>query len=375
MGDLGSFAVKGSAAWLVFFMLAVAMGGCVRGISSDGISLSRDSVELLFFVNETGQPLDGAVSLNGRFIGNASQGVLVAKKSGLGRGELVLSGYDAKSGSDFRFKFDFSSSDAAFDRIRFEVPLSDYEREIFNAAEIEAEDVEREIFRLANIERVKRGVEPLRWNQRIADVARAYSEALPVEGFHHTDSTGKGVKQRLSNAGIVFVVANENLFFSGSLTGDTDLAKAAISGWLESPGHRATLLDRDNLYSDAGVGVHCERRECYVVMNFAAVKSRQELTLKKGWVTFQYLHNPDYGFPVEDVNVRLELSASAPVNVHVVPDRSEYEKFVSGSRPDSIDTFEGVVSIDERFIARTGQGIIIESPEGESNIEFSLDFS
>lgn len=356
------------------FMAAMLAGGCASGIGT-GKVFGKDSVELLFLINETGEPLDGVVSLNGNFLGNATGGTLKVNRGLLSSGGLSLEVTDPRTGNAFSLKFDFLGSDAMFDLIRFEVPLSSYMREIFDASALEADSIEAEIFRLANIERVQRGVKPLRWNERIAEVARDYSASIPESGFHHTDLTGRGVKQRLSDAGIIFIVANENLYFSGSITEETDLAKAAIGGWLGSPGHRATLLDRDGLYSDAGVGVHCERKDCYVVMNFAALKQEQEVSLKRGWVTFQYLHNPDYGFAADEIAVRLGLSSSAPVNVFVVADKSEYERFISGARPEALSKFEGIVSVDERFLVGRGHGIIIESPERDAVVRLALDFS
>lgn len=369
--------VKSLKAGAVLVLIVVFVSGCAIGIGGEklGKLVNGNSVELHFFINETGQPLDGLVYLDGTLLGEARDGLVVVNKTDIGPGQLLIQGSDAESGSDFKFKFTLESSDSRFNSIRFEVPVEDYEREIFDASAVGSETVELEIFRLANLERAQRNVKPLRWNDGIAEVARAYSAALPEEGFHHTDTTGRGVKQRLSDAGIIFTVANENLYFSGTLREDTDLATAAVEGWLGSPGHRATLLDRDGLYSDAGVGVHCERRECYAVMNFAAVKQDQKASLKKGWVTFQYLHNPDYDFPFDEVPVRLDLSSSEPVNVYVVPSRNEYEEFIGGGKPGSLEEFEGVVSVSERFLASRGQGLIIESPEGAAEIEFSLDFA
>ncbi len=363
----------GVEAWLAVFVVAFLVGGCAEG--GIGSLAGKDSVEMFFFINETGQPLDGSVSLNGQFLGNTTNGVVVAKKAGLEAGELSVNGRDGSSGGNFTFRFEFSSSDAKFGMIRFQVPLADYSQEIYDAARADAESVEKEIFQMANVERERIGVKPLRWNGRIAAVARDYAKALPVEGFHHMDTSGRGVKQRLSDAGIFFVVANENLYYSGSMTAQIDLAKASIDGWLGSPGHRATLLDRDNLYSDAGVGVHCERKDCYVVMNFAALRQEQKVSLKKGWVTFQYLHNPDYGFAEENVPLHLELASSAPVNVYVVADHGEYDKFVAGKRPDASATFEKVASIDEGLVAPRGEGMIIEAAEGDASVSFSIDFS
>ncbi len=359
-------------AWAAVF-LVVFLAGCIGGERLGDIG--RDVVELSFFINETGEPLDGAVLLNGARIGSSVNGTATVAKADMGSGELTLAGADAASGTDFKFRFEVSGSDRSFGRIRLEVPLSEYGREVFDAQGIDASSVEKKIFMLANEERAKLGVAPLRLDAGIAEAARAYSEALPSEGFHHKDTAGRSVKERLAERGIIFIIASENLYFSGSLNQDTDLAKAAIDGWLASPGHRATLLDRDGLYSDAGVGVHCERKECYVVMNFASLKQEQKVSLNKGWITFYYLNNPGYNFAKDAVPVRLELSASNPVNVYVVSDRGKYEEFSAGNKPNTIGEFKGVTFLDEKFFGEVEQGIVIEAEDGNSEVAFSIDFS
>ncbi|MBI2143876.1 hypothetical protein HYU17_01840 [Candidatus Woesearchaeota archaeon] len=363
--------------------MAVIVSGCDIGkLDSESIGLGRvlgeSHVTLAFSINETGEVVDGKVFLNGQALGNTSNGTVTIAKKALVPGTLIFLGNDKTSGSSFEFRFEFLSYDVGFDMINLEIPLKEYKTAVFDASSLDAEKIEQKIFGLANEERKKAGIKALRWNERIAEVARSYAEALPIEGFHHTDSAGNDVKKRLSSRGVIFVVANENLFFSSSITEETDLSRAAVDGWLGSPGHRATLLDRDGLYSDAGVGMHCERKECYVVMNFAATRQEQKLSLNKGWVTFQYLHNPAYNFAQDAITVDFELSSTSPVNVYVVQDYSAYKDFVENSRNEPsgyLSRFEGTVFINERFNAGRGSGVIIESPTGDSNIQFLLEFS
>ncbi|MBI2550220.1 hypothetical protein HYV83_03495 [Candidatus Woesearchaeota archaeon] len=337
--------------------------------------ISRSTITFQFFINETQEPLDGSVLLNGQLLGIAANGTLAVHKNSLLPGTLTLVGNDAFSGSNFTFYFQLQGSDIGLDRIRFEVPERAYSREIFEAGSINTATIEKSIFAMANEERAKYGIGKLRWNERVAGVARSYSEALPAEGFHHTDLEGRDVKKRLSDEGIIFIAANENLFFSGTVTGETNLAHAAIDGWLSSPGHRATLLDRDGIYSDAGVGVHCERKECYVVMDFAALRQEQKVLLKKGWITFHYLHNQDYNFAPETIPVKLELTATAPVNVYIVPSYDNYKGFADGRKEGILKEFNDVTSVYESFSSSRGNGMVIEAAGTDSEVRFSLDFS
>lgn len=365
------------AAALAAFAALLLLTGC-SSISGDGGivgKFDRSTVTFQFFINETREPLDGSVLLNGQLLGVSGNGTVTVKKNLLLPGTLALAGSDVFSGSNFTFYFQLQGSDIGLDRISFEVPERDYSREIFDARSINAAAIEKRIFALGNEERSKYGIGKLRWNEKVTGVARSYSEALPIEGFHHTDLQGRDVKKRLSGEGIIFIAANENLFFSGTVTGETDLAHAAIDGWLSSPGHRATLLDRDGIYSDTGVGVHCERRECYVVMDFAAMRQEQKVLLKKGWVTFHYLHNPDYNFAPETIPVKLKLTATEPVNVYIVSSYDNYKGFADGKKEGVMKEFNDATSVDELFSASRGSGLVIEAADADSEVQFSLDFS
>ncbi len=347
----------------------ILQGKSIRSII-DGSSITLD-----FLINETGRPLDGSVLLGKQLLGTTENGTITLDRKGLAPGILTLAGRDKESGSDFEFRFAFDSDDISIGRISFQVTEKGYEDEIFDASKLDAGRVETEIFNLANEERAKASINSLRRDGRVAGVARAYSEVLSDEGFHHTDTEGKDVKDRLNEAGIVFLVAAENLFSSSSMTAQTNLAREAIDGWLKSPGHRATLLDRDGIYSDAGVGVYCTRKDCFVVMNFAALRQEQKASLNKGWVTFHYLNNPGYNFAAGTVPVKLELSATSPVNAYIVPSYASYKDFTDGKDIATLREFKGTLNIDATIDAVTGTGIIIEAASGDSDVGFSIDYS
>lgn len=360
---------------MLVFLVALVSHGCTALVEQAGTFRDGNSVAFDFSVNGTGQLLDGEVFLDGYPLGNTSNGSLVVRKSRLAGSRLALSGTDAASGGNYTFYFDLDDNDLALDRIMFYVPEQEFIDELFDASLLDFEKIAKRVFAMTNDERALAGLRPLRLNALVGKVAAGYAKELPAEGFHHTDTRGRDVKQRLSDAGMVFVAANENLYFSGSLSADADLARTAIDGWLSSPGHRATLLDRDDIYSDAGVGVHCVRKECYVVMDFAALMQQQKADLPRGWATFHYLNNPGYGFPAGRVKVRFALSSTGPVNVYVVPDYDSYRQFGEGNEPKSLREFPGITSLEQEFDAASGEGVIIEAGSGNAHVEFSLDFS
>ncbi|MBI2144714.1 hypothetical protein HYU18_00125, partial [Candidatus Woesearchaeota archaeon] len=70
--------VKSLKAGAVLVLLVVFVSGCSIGIGGEklGKLVNGNSVELHFFINETGQPLDGLVYLDGTLLGEARDGLV-----------------------------------------------------------------------------------------------------------------------------------------------------------------------------------------------------------------------------------------------------------------------------------------------------------
>lgn len=100
-----------------------------------------------------------------------------------------------------------------------------------------------------NAERIKRRLPPLRTNTTLMQVADFYSCRL-IDGrfFDHVDPfDGSTVDTRITDFGYAFQKVGENLA-AGHKT-----AKDAVNAWLDSPGHRANLLDP--AFTETGIAV------------------------------------------------------------------------------------------------------------------------
>lgn len=99
--------------------------------------------------------------------------------------------------------------------------------------------------------RQAQGLRPLTQNDRLAQVARAYSHRMAEEHFFaHTSPSGDTMVERVQGAGIFYLMLGENLFTSTNLP---QPATAAVEGWMNSPGHRANILRPE--YRETGIGV------------------------------------------------------------------------------------------------------------------------
>ncbi|MFE3635624.1 CAP domain-containing protein [Streptomyces sp. NPDC059168] len=108
--------------------------------------------------------------------------------------------------------------------------------------------VEAEVLKLVNEERAKVGCSPVSANSSLTALAEAFSDDMAARGFFdHTDPDGASPWDRAGKAGITDL-GGENI-----ARGQTDAA-AVMEAWMNSPGHRANILNCD--FKTLGVGVH-----------------------------------------------------------------------------------------------------------------------
>ncbi|WP_328768379.1 CAP domain-containing protein [Streptomyces sp. NBC_00286] len=107
---------------------------------------------------------------------------------------------------------------------------------------------EAEVLKLVNQEREKAGCSPVTASNTLAKLAQSFSEAMAeLDFFDHTDPTGATPWDRADGLGIA------NLGGENIARGQAD-AEAVMAAWMESPGHRANILNCD--FKTLGVGAH-----------------------------------------------------------------------------------------------------------------------
>lgn len=127
------------------------------------------------------------------------------------------------------------------------------------------EQIAADLFERANDERRGRGLDPLEWNENLAQLAREWSEEMSTTGeFQHRDIDLDLVQGMDGLTGL-----GENIFSSTAPVP----AGQAHEGWMRSPGHRANLLSPD--WDLLGIGVVCaEDGGVYVTQNFGRTATR-----------------------------------------------------------------------------------------------------
>ncbi|MFI0370281.1 CAP domain-containing protein [Actinomadura sp. 1N219] len=98
---------------------------------------------------------------------------------------------------------------------------------------------EAAVVSLTNAERAKAGCRPLHVDQRLVTAARRHSADMAANGyFDHTSRNGDSPWKRMEDAGYPSPGA-ENIAKGYST------AAAVMKGWMDSPGHRANILNCD----------------------------------------------------------------------------------------------------------------------------------
>ncbi|MBT6402112.1 CAP domain-containing protein [Candidatus Woesearchaeota archaeon] len=134
-------------------------------------------------------------------------------------------------------------------------------------------EVEKRILHYTNIQRAERGLSILIWDSHLGDIARDHSlDMIERDFFEHNNPEGEDPTARAIDAdynvhkelsgGWYSEGIGENIgsMPTGSVEGfgyvssDADsIAEAHVNSWMESPGHRANILEPG--YDRLGVGV------------------------------------------------------------------------------------------------------------------------
>ncbi len=119
--------------------------------------------------------------------------------------------------------------------------------------------IESAVLSMVNTQRAQAGVPALSASSALFTAARNHSQDMATNNFFsHTGSNGSSPFDRMVAAGFSFSAAAENIY-AGS--GSNNSASAAVSGWMNSEGHRTNMLNP--AYTHAGVGYWCNSSSTY----------------------------------------------------------------------------------------------------------------
>jgi len=140
---------------------------------------------------------------------------------------------------------------------------------------------EMEVHRLINLEREKHGLMTLGYDEKLASIAKLHSKDMASSGyFSHDTPQGLDPTDRAGKADYVCRYQIGNLIYSGIgenihmvksssialWSSPESIAETAVSGWMDSPGHRKNILTSN--FSNEGIGVSISAFTIHVTQNF-----------------------------------------------------------------------------------------------------------
>ncbi|MFD7560498.1 sigma-70 family RNA polymerase sigma factor [Streptomyces sp. NPDC059835] len=120
-----------------------------------------------------------------------------------------------------------------------------------------------QVIALVNSERAAAGCGPLKEDSQLRAAAQGHSDDMAARNFFdHTNPDGKDPGDRTTAAGYRWSTYGENIA-RGQQT-----AKSVMDSWMNSPGHRANILNCS--FKDIGVGIHQGAGGPWWTQNFGA---------------------------------------------------------------------------------------------------------
>ena len=111
-------------------------------------------------------------------------------------------------------------------------------------------ELREQIVALTNEQRAAQGLDPLSSSTPLDAVAQAHAvDMVQREFFDHTNPDGDDPFDRIDDAGIPYQYAGENIAYYSAVY---NVAGEVVQGWMNSPGHRANILNAN--YHKIGVG-------------------------------------------------------------------------------------------------------------------------
>lgn len=112
--------------------------------------------------------------------------------------------------------------------------------------------LEKTAFKLINEKREEKGLSTLKWNSKVAKLAREHSENMARYGFFsHVGLNGRLIDERAVDFGIDdWRSIGENIAYNKGFSNPVEFA---VERWMLSEGHRLNLLN--SRWKESGIGV------------------------------------------------------------------------------------------------------------------------
>ena len=126
--------------------------------------------------------------------------------------------------------------------------------------------ITRKVVRLTNRERKRKGIEELSFNSKLQKAAQSHTDDMDRTGRYlaHDSSDGRVLRDRVDAVDYDWSYISEN-----AAVGQAS-PKAVVQSWMNSPGHRANMLDPEIQEIGVGYAIDDVSGRPYWVQNFGS---------------------------------------------------------------------------------------------------------
>ncbi len=168
-----------------------------------------------------------------------------------------------------------------------------------------------------NVERKKNNLVSLKENTLLNKAALAkVNDMFSKQYFEHISPTGTGPAGLAEHAGYAYIAIGENLAL-GNFKNDEDL----VSAWMNSPGHRANILN--SKYTEIGVAV-----------------LEGEYEGHKVWLAVQEFGKPQSDCPIVDETLKNQMDSVKSEADSMEPSLAALKEYLEKTEPKSKDEIE-----------------------------------
>lgn len=208
------------------------------------------------------------------------------------------------------------------------------------------------------------------------DAQSKVEEMREEDYYSHSSPSGISVGDRLKNDEVAYLMAAEDLTSVSNLSYDADeriVARAAINSFLNSPSHRSSIVDRDDLYTDVGIGYDCKGDNCLVAVVLAKMKTYASADLDEDYCWNVPIHEKGLGIDYP-MDVEISMKTRGSLDSYLVPQKSEYDECINSDRIDSMKEWDRSSGFTHKTETEPGHHLIFKS-NTDSDTSVKIDYT
>jgi hypothetical protein len=189
--------------------------------------------------------------------------------------------------------------------------------------------------------------------------------------YAHTGPDGESISDELKKAELLYATSSEDLMLLDYNPNSDSFSKTISDAWMSSPGHRAMIIDYDNLWESSGLAIDCGYHEnlgTYCISTFKAadfINENLDYKLSKNYLSRFEVYPEGFGLSYP-VTIKIEVNSDFKLDVYLFDDVKYYEVLRKGENPkksiaESTLSSNNYFNFEYTFTAEPGDILVLDS--------------